>query len=463
MGLQILNPYVPGLTPTNFTLGSVIFAGANGVEKQDNANFFYDIGTATLRIPTIAGGTTSSSTLTLLANTVTFDSANTGRIQIGERVNFNSLSFTTSATFTDSFISSNAVMTTSNILLTVPFVDDTRTMKYSTAQAFSANPTMFSRMTYTPTANGLSDSGTLFTGFIGSPSYKVDVGAGNSATTPLVSGFTATPKAGPRVSGTGTVTNLVGFQSWGFNFFTNDVYANNTVTNAIHLSMHDLSNGGTVTNQIGVSIPDLAVGTNIYGIQSALASATNKYFIYHSGTAVSVHTGNLRLGDTTPPTALLDLEGKLTITSAGLVTKYNNIATVSNGVPSEYVTVDLATQGAAIAATTLYAVPSTGAGMYRISWMATVTRASSGTSTLGGSAGFQIVYTDNDDSVVKTTPGVLISGANLNNTNSTATGTVSGCIIINAKASTNVQYKMDYLTFGATTMQYNLHIKLEAM
>ncbi len=36
-------------------------------------------------------------------------------------------------------------------------------------------------------------------------------------------------------------------------------------------------------------------------------------------------------------------------------------------------TADLTTQSAAIAATTLYAVPAAGAGMYRITWVATIT------------------------------------------------------------------------------------------
>jgi hypothetical protein len=42
--------------------------------------------------------------------------------------------------------------------------------------------------------------------------------------------------------------------------------------------------------------------------------------------------------------------------------------------------------------------------MYRISWSAKVTRASSTGSALGGGNGFQIIYTDADDSVVVTTP-----------------------------------------------------------
>lgn len=144
---------------------------------------------------------------------------------------------------------------------------------------------------------------------------------------------------------------------------------------------------------------------------------------------------------------------------SGLISVYNNINTISNGVPAEYATVDLTAQGAAIAATTLYNVPAGGAGMYRISWVAKVTRAASVSSTLGGTNGFQIVYTDNDDSVVTTSPR---TGAVTDNGNTTVS-VVSGEIVVNAKASTTIQYKIDYTSSGATTMQFNLHIKLEAL
>ncbi len=158
-----------------------------------------------------------------------------------------------------------------------------------------------------------------------------------------------------------------------------------------------------------------------------------------------------------------------TVSLAGLITKYNNVSTVSNGVPSEYATVDLTAQSAAIAATTLYAAPAAGVGMYRISWVAAVTTPATTSSTLGGTNGFQIVYTDADDSAVKTSPapGAPSAGVNqaysqTNQGNTTATQ-ISGVIVVRAKASTNVQYQVDYTSVGATAMQYNLHIKLEAM
>jgi hypothetical protein len=119
--------------------------------------------------------------------------------------------------------------------------------------------------------------------------------------------------------------------------------------------------------------------------------------------------------------------------------------------------VDLTTQSAAKTATTLYTIPSGGTGMFKVSYVATITRAATTSSILGGTNGFQIVYTDANDNVVKTSlPSNTITSA----ANTTAT-TISGTLIGYCKQGTNIQYKFDYTSVGATTMQYNLHIKTE--
>lgn len=153
-----------------------------------------------------------------------------------------------------------------------------------------------------------------------------------------------------------------------------------------------------------------------------------------------------------------------TLTVTGLVigtTKlktYNGVNTVSNGVGSIVATVDLTTQGAAIAATTAYAVPASGAGMYQVTWVATVTQAATTSSVLGGTNGFQLKYTDADDSVVKTSaPTTVTAYTSAGNTTGTQ---VSGSFVAYCKASTNLQYIMDYTSVGGTVMQYNLHIKV---
>jgi len=71
-----------------------------------------------------------------------------------------------------------------------------------------------------------------------------------------------------------------------------------------------------VTNNVGLDLANMVVGTsgnrtctNVYGIRSALASGTNRWFLYGSGTAVSAHAGAMTIGAAAAPTtsALLDL------------------------------------------------------------------------------------------------------------------------------------------------------------
>jgi hypothetical protein len=144
----------------------------------------------------------------------------------------------------------------------------------------------------------------------------------------------------------------------------------------------------------------------------------------------------------------------------GKITNYNNLATVSNGVASIVATIDLTAQAAAITPATLYAVNAGRPGMYRISWVATVTTVDTVSSTLGP---FQILYTDFDTSVVKTMPGTPVAGVDSNITNSTSTGTNSGCFIGYVLGGTTIQYEMGYASSVPGTMKYNLHIKVELM
>lgn len=141
---------------------------------------------------------------------------------------------------------------------------------------------------------------------------------------------------------------------------------------------------------------------------------------------------------------------------SGSQTSYNSIATVANGIPSLYALSNLTAQGAAISATTIYAPTISGA--YRISYVATVTRAASTSSVLGGTNGFRIIYTDADDSVVKTSQDTAIT-----TTLNTTAASISGVLVAYAKSGTNIQFSFDYTSVGVTTMQYNLHIRVEAI
>jgi hypothetical protein len=142
--------------------------------------------------------------------------------------------------------------------------------------------------------------------------------------------------------------------------------------------------------------------------------------------------------------------------TSGVVDKYNTIATVNRGIPSEVAVSNLTAQTAAIAATTIYAVPAT--GYYRVSWNADLTTAASSSSTLGGANGFQVIYTSPTDSLVKTT---IADTVNTSTANTTGTA-VSGSRTVYAQTGTNLQYSFGYTSSGQP-MGYQLHIVVEAL
>jgi hypothetical protein len=160
----------------------------------------------------------------------------------------------------------------------------------------------------------------------------------------------------------------------------------------------------------------------------------------------------------------LSLTSDKNIQLAKLINNYNGIATVGNGIPSEYATVDLTGQTAAIVATTLY-TPIT-SGMFRIPiYLKVTTPATTGaaTSTLGSLA---ITYTDATDSVAQ----VLVPALNLEtgtvataNTGNTTAAKLVGTAFINAKAGVPIQFAVNYASNTAAQMAYEVHLKCEAL
>ena len=146
-----------------------------------------------------------------------------------------------------------------------------------------------------------------------------------------------------------------------------------------------------------------------------------------------------------------------TINVVSTIAKYNHVLTVGRGIPSEVAAFDSAIQSAAIPETVLYSVLSDGEGLYRVSWVATCASAASVSSILGGETGFQIKYTDADDHTIKTSTLVFNSTANSVGTS------ISGTLLAYCKGSSNLLYMMDYMSNGASMMQYYLHVRLEAL
>jgi len=99
-----------------------------------------------------------------------------------------------------------------------------------------------------------------------------------------------------------------------------------------------------------------------------------------------------------------------------------------------------------------------------------VTQASSGTSTLGGTPGFQLTYTDPDAGTITTPQGAPANGSNTaysqtnQNNNSAPGGTqAGGVLVVNVSGTSNIQYSFGYASSPNPSMQYALHITVEAL
>jgi hypothetical protein len=150
------------------------------------------------------------------------------------------------------------------------------------------------------------------------------------------------------------------------------------------------------------------------------------------------------------------------LSMSGLLSTYNGVATVGNGVGALVAKTDLTAQSASIGSTLLYAVPAAGAGMYEVHCYVVVTQAATSSST---SPDCRLQWTDLDSSA---TAG-FASFANTSTLNSLGAGSSnsgggnagSGSIRINAKASSNINFTTNgYASSGATAMQYAVHLKL---
>ena len=144
-------------------------------------------------------------------------------------------------------------------------------------------------------------------------------------------------------------------------------------------------------------------------------------------------------------------------TTTGLVRVYDGAEL--NSLAPVRIKSNLTGQSAAISATTLFAIPASQGGMYRITWEASITTADGVSSSLGGSTGFQVRFTNVTDSVVKTSNPTT---ANISAANTTGTS-ISGVVNAYAKAGTNLQYLFGYTSNTPGQMIFDLNIYAEYM
>ena len=87
-------------------------------------------------------------------------------------------------------------------------------------------------------------------------------------------------------------------------------------------------------------------------------------------------------------------------------------------------------------------------------------------SSLGGSTGLTIGYTDGTDSVAQTLVAQLATQAGasaiVNSGNTTATKLL-GSVVIFAKTGVAITYAFDYTSGTPAAMAYELHLKVEAL
>ena len=94
-----------------------------------------------------------------------------------------------------------------------------------------------------------------------------------------------------------------------------------------------------------------------------------------------------------------------------------------------------------------------------MSWSAAITTADGVSSVLGGTNGFQVIYTSPTDSVVKTT----VAGNSVTSSANTTGTAVGGVEVIYAKNATNIQFTYGYTSATPGQMIYELHVTLESL
>ncbi len=229
---------------------------------------------------------------------------------------------------------------------------------------------------------------------------------------------------------------------------------------SVVLAVTSSTNDTLIIRSAAAGAVSLQPGTD--GTSAINFRKANSGSIYLRGDSTNLR---VRIGDGTAPVTTLDVVGKFQVNSSGLIPTYNSIATVSGGVPSELATIDSTGLTANVAAATLYAVPSTGEGLYRVSAYLVTTTAASVSSTMPNA---QVVYTDKDSNTAVTLDvSPILGAAGLGQSGTLAANTVgtvfSGTIVIYVKASTTIQYQTVNYASTIAGMAYALRIKLEAL
>jgi hypothetical protein len=214
---------------------------------------------------------------------------------------------------------------------------------------------------------------------------------------------------------------------------------------------------GSVAATNGTLANNSFVYSGSNGALSSTAAATNGQILVgntgNAPVAASITGATNQISVTNGPGSIaLALPSTLTI--PGTISSYNGTATASIGVPIVVAQVGLTNQNANISTATLYAVPSTGAGMYRASCYAVETAADGASSTLPN---IGIGWTDADSNT-----GLQANTVTSTNTANAVGAFSQGVQYIYAKGGTNITYLTgNYASGTAGAMKYAMRCKLE--
>ena len=284
--------------------GNYFFAGS--LNASSTAHIDGDVRLAnSLFSRKVYGGTTTAGSLNIFPNDQTFAYGNTGRIRFGERSVVNLSNTTGNAdTIVDNVISLTGTTHASSTVNSLRGVNDSRVFRYSGVQTLSSLPTFGAATIYQPVA-AVKNNAAYLSGFVSEVVFNPSIASGQAKADYLF-GYNSRPEVSETGGGTAAVTNMAAFQTYvDFDLFLNHWKNNSSIENFTHYSIGNPSADGTVTlgNITGLSIPDLS--TFATGTASGITSAMNtdsdggRWFLNHSGTATSTHTGAFSIGTTT--------------------------------------------------------------------------------------------------------------------------------------------------------------------
>lgn len=174
---------------------------------------------------------------------------------------------------------------------------------------------------------------------------------------------------------------------------------------------------------------------------------------------MTINTTGINVGADTSPDNLFTIgnSSEFQVSSNGKVVKYDNTSTVNGGIPSEiHEEHGIGKTAASGTLTLLASAPAD--GYYRVNWMATITTAGTGSSTLGP---FTVTFTNPSDGVNKTWPSANTNNINGTTVNNTTSGIISGCMTVYAKSGTPITCSFNYTS--ATGMTYDYYVLLEKL